>query len=219
VISGIAFAWSVDRAAGIAALLLSSATIVVGLMHSLRGTPRRLPALESHALHEGLSIAVLVAIAIHGVAFAFDPFFKSGVVRTLVPFASAYRPLAVGAGQVAAYGLVALSLSFYLRGRIGTPRWRQAHRFIPAFWGLAVLHALFTGSDVTEPWFLLAVVPPVLVAALALGQRWDDRAAAKNERSRAEARAPSGPPAARGGSARAPAAPSRTAPDAFPAGR
>ena len=213
-IAGVAFAWSVDRAAGIAALLLSSATIVVGLMHSLRGAPRRLPALESHALHEGLSIAVLVAIAIHGAAFAFDPFFKSGPVRAIVPFASPYRPLAVGLGQVAAYGLVALSLSFYLRGRIGTPRWRKAHRFIPAFWGLAVLHSLFTGSDVTEPWFLLAVLMPVLAAALALGQRWDERASA-----RAEARESSGLPAARGGSARGPVAPSRTAPDAFPAGR
>jgi len=213
VISGIAFAWSVDRTAGIAALLLSSATIVVGLMHSLKGT-RRLPALESHALHEGLSIAVLVAIAIHGVAFAFDPFFKSGLVSALVPFASPYKPLAVGLGQIAAYGLVALSLTFYLRRRIGTPRWRRAHRFIPAFWGVAVLHALFTGSDVREPWFLLAVVPPVLIAALALGQRWDDRAAA-----RAEDPASSGPSATRGGSARELVRTTRTAPDAFPAGR
>jgi predicted ferric reductase len=146
---------------------------------------------------------VLVAIAIHGAAFAFDPFFKSGVVPALVPFASPYRPLAVGLGQIAAYGLVALSLSFYLRRRIGTPRWRKAHRFIPAFWGVAVFHALLSGTDVRTPWFLLAVVPPVLVAAVVT----------------VEARAPSAPREARGGSARGPAAPSRTAPDAFPAGR
>jgi sulfoxide reductase heme-binding subunit YedZ len=214
VIAGVAFAWSVDRAAGIAALLLASATIVVGLMHSVGGKGRRLPALESHTLHEGLSIAVLVAIAIHGAAFAFDPFFHSGVVAALVPFDSPFRPLAVGLGQLSAYGLIALSLSFYLRRRIGTPRWRKAHRFIPAFWALGVLHALFTGSDVSEPWFLLAVVPPVLAAALAVAQRWDARSAAK-----AADRAPSARPAARDGSARERARPSRTAPVASRAGR
>jgi predicted ferric reductase len=137
--------WSVDRAAGMAALLLSAASIVVGLLQGRGG--RVLRAADRFPLHEALGIAVITAIAVHGLSFAVDGFFSAGIIGTLVPFASPYRPLAVAAGQIAAYGLIALSLSFYLRGRIGTRRWRTLHRYIPVPWGLAVLHGVFAGSD------------------------------------------------------------------------
>ena len=213
-IAGVSAAWSINRAAGIAALELSSATIVVGLMQSGRRMKLKLPAVERHALHEALSIAVLVVIAIHGLAFALDPFFHSGIVGALVPFASPYRPLSVAVGQVAGYGIVALSLSFYLRRRIGTQRWRVAHRFIAVFWGLGVLHTLLTGSEVGRSWFLLATIPPVLVALFLLLQRADERS-----RIRAADREPSARPAARDGSAHGRAGPIRTGPDASVAGR
>jgi predicted ferric reductase len=214
-IPGVALAWSVDRAAGVAALLLASGTLVLGLMQSQRGrSGRGLAAIELHTLHEGLSIAVLVALAIHGLTFAIDPFFHSGVAAAIVPFDSPYRPLAVGVGQVAAYGLLALSLSFYLRRRIGTPRWRSAHRAIPLFWGLGVLHGLLAGSDSHQPWFLLSVLPPVLVALALLGARWHTRTAAT-----AGGPAPSARRRARDGRARAPVPPTRTAAGGSRAGR
>ena len=111
-------------------------------------------------------------------------------------------------------GLVALSVPFYLRRRIGTARWRAAHRFIPWFWALAVLHTVLAGTDVGQPWFLIATVPPVVVALVWLMDRWDQRS-----RATGAGRGPSGPPEARSGSARGPVAPTRTAPDASGAGR
>jgi predicted ferric reductase len=196
--------WSVDRASGIAALLLSSLSIVAGLLQARRS--RLLKPADRFPLHEALGIAVVVAIALHTASYAVDGFFKAGVVGALVPFASPYRPLAVALGQIAAYGLVGLSVTFYVRRRIGTPRWRAAHRLIPVFWGLAVVHGVTAGSDATQPWFLVSALLPVGAALVMLAARAEDRASSDRRPTRS-------------GSARGPVAPTRTAPGASPAGR
>ncbi len=210
-IAGVALAWSVDRAAGIAAMVLAGATLVVGLLQVDRSARRHLAPLEHHALHEGLSIAALVALAIHGLAVAFDPFLHAGLLPALIPFDVSYRPVATGIGQLAGYGLVALGLSFYLRRRIGTARWRAAHRVIPVFWALGVLHGLLDGTDAGRWWFLAAALPPVVVGVAVLARRWDEPMAADP--------APSARRPARGGPARGPARPTRTAAGGSRAGR
>ena len=197
--------WSVDRASGIAALLLASLSIIVGLLQG-RGNARILRAADRFPLHEALGIGVIVAIGIHTVSYAVDGFFKAGFTGALVPFASPYRPLAIALGQIASYGLVALSLTFYLRRRIGTPRWRAAHRVIPIFWFLAVIHGLTAGSDAGAPWFLISALGPVAVALVMLAARAEDRASSDRRPARSE-------------SARGPVAPTRTARSASPVGR
>lgn len=211
-IAAVAGAWSVNRAAGIAAMLLASLSIVLGIMQSARRRNTAMSPIDRHTLHEAIAIGTLVMIGLHVLAFGLDGFFKVGLVRSLIPFASPYKPLAVAAGQIAAYGLAGLSLTFYLRRRIGTLRWRAAHRLIPVFWGLAVLHGIVAGTDATRPWFLLAVLPPVAAAAIVLASRWGERA-------KAEVPVPSGHRPARSGSARGRARPTRTAPGVSRAGR
>ena len=61
-----------------------------------------------------------------------------------------------------------------MRGRIGPARWRKAHRVIPAFWALAVVHGLTVGTDATSAWFLAALAPPVMAAAVLVGDRAGD---------------------------------------------
>lgn len=161
--------WSVDRAAGVTALLLASASIVAGLLQGRRG--RGLRPGDRFPLHEALGIGVVVAIGVHAAAFALDGWFAAGLWGTLVPFASPYRPVAVAAGQIAAYGLVGLSLTFYVRRRWGTRRWRAAHRLIPVFWALALLHGLLTGTDASAPWFELSALAPAAAAAVVLANR------------------------------------------------
>jgi hypothetical protein len=48
-----------------------------------------------------------------------------------LPVASSYRPFWTGLGVLAAYLAMALSLTYYVRGRVGARRWRRAHRLIP----------------------------------------------------------------------------------------
>jgi DMSO/TMAO reductase YedYZ heme-binding membrane subunit len=86
------------------------------------------------------------------------------VAGVLVPGAIAYRPLAVGAGIVAAYLAAALGVSYPLRRRIGQRRWQTAHRFTLLAYALAVGHTLAAGTDAAAGWVLW----PVLLSAAAV---------------------------------------------------
>jgi hypothetical protein len=179
-VPAVAVDWSVDRAAGMAALVLASLSVAVGILTAAgpglgRALVPRGRGADGRGLHEALALATLAAIAVHVLAFATDPFFAVGPAAALVPFASPVRTFQVGLGQVAAYGIAALGLAYYARGRIGAARWRSAHRWIAAFWALAALHTFLAGSDVSRIWFAVAVLPPVSAVLVALGLHWLER--------------------------------------------
>jgi sulfoxide reductase heme-binding subunit YedZ len=67
--------------------------------------------------------------------------------------------------------MLGLGLTFSVRRRLGSQRWRRAHRAIPAFWALAVGHAVLNGTDTGAWWFLAAVGLLVLAAGTLLAQR------------------------------------------------
>jgi hypothetical protein len=95
-----------------------------------------------------------------------------GLAGLLVPFASSFERLSTALGQIAAYGMLGLGLTFYVRRRLGSQRWRRAHRAIPVFWALAVGHALLTGTDRGAWWFLAAILLPALACGALLAQRY-----------------------------------------------
>jgi methionine sulfoxide reductase heme-binding subunit len=157
--------WTTSRASGLAALMTVSLAIACGLLMALRVPALRRRAPELRAAHQALANATFALIGVHAVSLLFDPVLRPGLAGVLVPFAGAYRPLPTALGQIAAYGILALGATFYIRRRIGTARWRRAHRFLPAFWLLAVAHGLLVGTDITRPWALAALAAPVAVAA------------------------------------------------------
>jgi sulfoxide reductase heme-binding subunit YedZ len=164
--------WLTARAAGITALMLSSASVGAGVLlaaRALRGGGR--PAIL-RAVHETCALATLVAIGVHGLALVADPWLKPGLAGVLIPFSMSYRPLATGAGQVAALGILGLGPSFYVRRRLGATRWRSAHRWIAAFWALALVHGAAAGTDGATTWYLAATLLVAVPAALLLALRW-----------------------------------------------
>jgi sulfoxide reductase heme-binding subunit YedZ len=166
--------WITSRAAGCAALLLASASVLLGLMMS---SPRRNPNLRDlRALHEALSLAALAMVGLHGVSLLGDAYLNPGIAGIAIPFLGPYRPLWTGAGILAGYGLAALGVSYYFRDRIGVARWRRIHRLTAVFWVLAIAHAIGAGSDATEPWFLILNGVAIIPALLLLGLRWTGRA-------------------------------------------
>jgi len=167
--------WITSRAAGGAALMLSSASVGLGLMMSSKRKSANKRDLR--ALHEALSLTTLAMVALHGVALLGDAFLDPGVSGIAVPFAAAYRPLWTGLGIIAGYGLAALGLTYYLRDRIGAARWKRLHRFTAVFWVLAIVHTIGAGSDAAQLWFLVASGALVVPAALLLILRWLGRAA------------------------------------------
>lgn len=158
--------WITTRAAGSAALVLSSLSVCVGLLIGARILRRRGSAVDLRALHEALSLATLGAIGLHGFTLLVDGYFKPGLTGVVIPFAGSYRPFFTGVGIVAAYALALLGGSYYLRDRIGVARWRRLHRLTALAWLLGVVHSLGSGTDAGQFWFLAMVaiaVLPVLV--------------------------------------------------------
>ena len=76
------------------------------------------------------------------------------VVALVVPGASPYRPLWVGAGVVAAELMLLIHLSFRFRKRIGARNWRRMHYATFLVFGAATAHGLMAGSDSARPWAL-----------------------------------------------------------------
>jgi methionine sulfoxide reductase heme-binding subunit len=157
--------WLASRAAGIVAILLLSASLLLGLLLATRTAPARWrPRLGT--AHERLSLVALGALAAHGAFLLGDAWLHPGAAGLLVPFAMDYRPFFTGLGVLAGYLAVALGLSYYARRRVGARRWRSAHRFIPVAWALAAIHVLGAGTDAGSAWLQ---APIVLTAVLGGG--------------------------------------------------
>ncbi len=160
--------WITSRAAGIAALVLSSASVGAGLLISGRGSPRKGLGGDAKALHEALSIATLIAIAVHGTALLGDHFLHPSIFDISIPFTGGYRPVWTGIGIIAGWALAALGLSYYARGWVGQSRWRSLHRLTALFWVLGIAHSIGSGTDAEQPWFLLVLIVSVAPAAILL---------------------------------------------------
>jgi sulfoxide reductase heme-binding subunit YedZ len=160
--------WITSRAAGIVALLAASLAVALGLMMSTR---IRTKLGDLRVIHESLSLATMVALAVHALALLGDGYLSPSLADVTIPFASSYQRLWMGVGLVAGWLFVILGLSYYIRGRIGPQRWRKLHRFTALAWVLGVGHALMMGTDAGAIWFLLAAALVVIPAAALLVRR------------------------------------------------
>jgi methionine sulfoxide reductase heme-binding subunit len=161
--------WVTSRAAGIAALILSSLGVCVGLLMSGR-LRRRGPDLR--VAHEALSLATLGALVIHGLSLLGDSFMHPGLADLSIPFVSSYMTLWTSAGIIAFWALALLGLSYYARTRIGVQRWRRLHRFTALAWILGIVHSLGEGTDAGQTWFLVMTAIVVAPALVLLAGRW-----------------------------------------------
>jgi sulfoxide reductase heme-binding subunit YedZ len=157
--------WLLSRAAGSAALVLSSLSVCVGL--SMGGRLLNKRGSEMRAIHEALALATLVALLVHGLALLGDAYLHPSLADISIPFASSYKTFWTAAGIVAFWALAALGLSYYFRARIGVARWRTLHRFTALAWLLGLVHSLGEGSDAGQAWFL-AMTALVAIPALVL---------------------------------------------------
>ena len=76
--------WITSRAAGILALLLSTAAVSIGLMMGGRLVRRR--GVDLRATHEALALATIAAIVVHAGALLFDSFLSPSPLDVTIPF-------------------------------------------------------------------------------------------------------------------------------------
>lgn len=161
--------WLVSRASGLAALVLVTISVAIGLTMASKlarrpGMPRKLAA-----IHEQTALAGLLAIAVHGITLIGDPWLHPGASGVLIPFTMDYRPVWTGLGTIAGILALLLGLSFYARRSFGTKMWRKAHRATILVYFLAIAHTLGAGTDATTVWmrwWLVATTPPIVMLFL-----------------------------------------------------
>jgi sulfoxide reductase heme-binding subunit YedZ len=148
--------WILSRGAGTTALILSSASVGVGLVMS--GKLMRGNSPDRRAYHEVLSLAVMVAIAVHAMALLGDSFLRPSLLDVTVPFVVSYKTFSTSLGIVAGWGMIVLGLSYYIRERIGNERWRVIHRFTLLVWLAGLVHTFTEGTDRGQLWFIALIV-------------------------------------------------------------
>ncbi len=163
--------WYATRGAGVVALLLLTASVVMGVVDFSRWQSERWPRFVVDGVHRAVSLLAVVFVAIHVVTTVADGFTSIGLLEAIVPFASTYRPLWLGLGTIAFDLLLALSITSILRRHVGQRTWRAVHWTAYACWPLALVHGLGTGTDTPLGWMLLIALGCTIAVLAATGWR------------------------------------------------
>ncbi|GAC1484893.1 MAG: hypothetical protein NVS1B9_02040 [Solirubrobacteraceae bacterium] len=172
--------WITSRAAGTVAIGLASVAVCCGVLRSSRRGRGDL-----RTLHESLSLACMLAIAVHALALLGDQYLRPALLDVLVPLHGGYKAGWTSTGIVAGWALVLLGASYYVRGRIGVRRWQKLHRLTALAWIGGLVHTLGEGTDAGQTWFLVLLAIPALPAAVLLLRRTFDRPRAQSDPARA----------------------------------
>jgi sulfoxide reductase heme-binding subunit YedZ len=157
--------WYLARGTGALALVLLTASVVLGIVGSVRFAAPRWPRFAIDAVHRDVSLLVVVVLVIHIVTSVLDGFAPIRLFDGVIPFVTPYRPLWMGLGTLAFDLLLAIAITSMVRRRLGYRTWRAIHWLAYASWPVAVLHGLGTGSDVKQ-WWMLALTAACIVAVL-----------------------------------------------------
>lgn len=160
--------WYATRGAGMATLVLLTASLVLGIATSSRWGSARTPRFVVASWHRSLSLLALALLLVHIVSTVLDPFAQISPRDAVVPFGASYRPVWLGLGVLAAELLVLVALTSLVRARIGPRLWRALHWLAYAVWPVAVVHGLGTGSDAQMSWMIGLTCACVTAVVLAL---------------------------------------------------
>jgi predicted ferric reductase len=160
--------WYAMRATGLVSLILFSLTVALGVVGVKRWQSSRWSRLVTSGLHRNLSLLATAFVAVHVVTAVADSYIGLDWLGILVPFRSAYRPLAVGMGVVAFDLVLAVMATSLLRRHLAHRTWRLVHWLTWVLWPVAVLHAVGAGTDRLHVglWVTLACVALVGAAAV-----------------------------------------------------
>jgi len=164
-------AWMLARATGYAAFAALALDVLAGLLVSTRAGDRWIPRAALVDVHGWLSPLALALVAGHGLVLLADSYIRFDALDVLVPFASRYRPVAVGLGVIAAYAAAVVHASFALRRTIGTKMWRRLHQLSFVALAGAALHAFFAGTDASQGWAIAICAPPLALVGVLVGLR------------------------------------------------
>jgi sulfoxide reductase heme-binding subunit YedZ len=144
--------WYASRLLAFLAYLAIAGSVVYGLLLSTGILDALAHRPITIALHQDLAYAGFGLSIVHGGLLGLDRTIHFSLADLLVPFASPFRPLWVGFGQLALYVTLVVIASFHVRRRIGQRAWRTLHYLtVLVFLGVTA-HGIMSGTDTATPW-------------------------------------------------------------------
>lgn len=143
--------WYITRSAGLIAYLILWFSVFWGLAVSSKVLDRLLHRAFTFDFHEFISLLAIGFTLVHIGVLMVDQYLPYSLAQILIPFISPYRPVWVGIGVLAFYVTLLVTVTYYLRSRIGMKAFRVIHVFsLLAYLGVTV-HSFFSGSDSSLP--------------------------------------------------------------------
>jgi predicted ferric reductase len=139
--------WYVTRSAGIIAYLLLWLSTVWGLAVPSKLLDALLDRGYSFDFHEFISLLSLGFVALHIGVLLLDRYLPYSIWQVLIPFLSPYRPVWVGIGVISLYITLLVTITFYMRSRIGMQTFRVIHILSLLGYLGVTLHGFFAGTD------------------------------------------------------------------------
>jgi predicted ferric reductase len=139
--------WYVTRSAGIIAYLLLWLSTVWGLAVPSKIISPLLDQSYTFDFHQFISLLSIGFALLHILVLTFDRFLPYSTLQILIPFLSPYRPFWVGIGVISFYIILLVTITFYLRSRIGMSTFRAIHIFSLVSYLGVTLHGLYAGTD------------------------------------------------------------------------
>jgi predicted ferric reductase len=143
--------WYVTRASGIIAYLLLWFSTVLGLAVTSKYLDGMLDRLFTYDFHEFISLLSVAFTLVHVLVLTVDRYLPYSLAQILVPFISPYRPFWVGVGVIAFYIVALVTITFYLRNKIGAKSFRVIHYLSLLGYLGVTLHGYYAGTDTALP--------------------------------------------------------------------
>ncbi len=168
------------RASGLAALALLSATVLIGLALRVRLWKETLERWRVYDVHLTISILTAIFLGVHLLLVFLDRIVPFSLADLLIPLHDSYQPIWIASGIVGLYLLLIVWGSSLIRSKLSYKLWRSLHPLALGALGLAMLHALFAGTDGPTAWLRIILVI-IALAVLWLFERWMSLKTLENE--------------------------------------
>src|SRR5512141_3048714 len=149
--NSIQFWWYLTRAAGLMGYFLIWLSTAWGIVVGSKILDGFVERAFTYDFHEYLSWLGLAFIGVHVTVLMADKYLPYSLWQVLIPFLSPYRPLWVGIGVIAFYLSLLVTITFYIKSKIGASTFRKIHYLSFIAYFVATLHGLYAGTDSVLP--------------------------------------------------------------------
>lgn len=167
--------WFLNRGSGVVLVAVLTLSTVLGVLATAGAGSRRWPRFAVQTLHRNVALLACALLLAHAVSPALDwtvnHYAPVTWIDLVVPFVSAYKPLALGLGTLALDLVVLTVVTSLARHRFGRRVWFLVHLLTYASWGLGLVHGFLIGTDARTTWGLGVIVAAVVVVAAAVAVR------------------------------------------------